>query len=65
MELPGDGSINMVNPERRGLAVARQLEELAKVVKDEDEKVDMWIFGLVYSIGFRGVLQLTGTILRS
>ena len=64
VELPGDDPGNIVPPGIRGLVIARQLEELAKVVKDEDEKVDIGILLGLSMKSFRGALQLTGTILE-
>jgi hypothetical protein len=59
--LPGD---DIVTPERKGLAIARQLEELAKVVKEDDEKVDIETnFSYLSMKCFKVALQLTGAIL--
>ena len=69
MELPGDDTDNMVDPERRGLSVARQLEELANDVKDEDEKVDIWIFegfiNFMFKRGLAAYRDYIGKVSRS
>ena len=56
VELPGDDPGNIVPPGIRGLVIARQLEELAKV--------DIGILLGLSMKSFRGALQLTGTILE-